>query len=119
MLVSDYIHDPHSVNYIGNFILNFSLSSLGGLSVAVPGILKGLEQAWRMFGRLPWATLIQPSIDLARNGFIVSSPIARAIQQRLSNIISGNFPELQYVICMCLKKVCCTLFNPSILTERC
>ena len=79
--------------------MNFSLSSLGGLAVAVPGMLKGLEQAWRMFGRLPWATLIQPSIDLARNGFNVSSSIEGAIQERLSDIISGNFPGLQYDSC--------------------
>ena len=68
--------------------------STGGLAVAVPGELKGLEKAWRMFGRLPWAELVQPSIDIARKGFNVSREIDKAIQSKLTYINSGKFPGL-------------------------
>ena len=81
-------------------ITNSILHPLGGLAIAVPGMMKGLGKAWRMFGRLPWADLIQPSINLARNGFPVSSAIEGAIDNRLSNIISGNFTGLKYVNCI-------------------
>ena len=63
--------------------------------MGVPGMIKGLEKAWQMFGRLPWADLIQPSIDLARNGFPVSGTIEGAIDDRLKYILSGNFTGLQ------------------------
>ncbi len=44
---------------------------LGRASVAVPGNIHGL---WRMaqdYARLPWATLLQPAIDIARNGVMM------------------------------------------------
>ena len=69
-------------------------SILGGPAVGVPGMIKGLEKAWQMFGRLPWADLIQPSIEIARNGFPVSETIEWAIEDRLQCIISGNFTGL-------------------------
>lgn len=42
---------------------------LGRASVAVPGNIVGLCQMAQDHGRLPLATLLQPAIDLARNGF--------------------------------------------------
>lgn len=37
-------------------------------SVAVPGLLRGLEEAHRRFGRLPWRELVAPAVELARSG---------------------------------------------------
>lgn len=45
---------------------------VGGRSVGVPGTVRMLEQAHRAHGRLPWAQLIQPAIQLAEAGFQVS-----------------------------------------------
>ncbi|CAJ2636611.1 unnamed protein product [Trifolium pratense] len=44
----------------------------GALSMGVPGELAGLHAAWLKHGRLPWKTLFQPAIKLAKNGFVVS-----------------------------------------------
>lgn len=45
------------------------LSSRGHKSVGVPGTVAGLVEAHNKYGRLPWAELVQPAIELARKGF--------------------------------------------------
>src|ERR1700732_4610402 len=40
----------------------------GALSVPVPSSLKGFETLHRTYGRLPWSKVLEPAIDLARNG---------------------------------------------------
>ncbi len=42
---------------------------VGPGSVGTPGALAALEQASRLYGRLAWATLLEPAIDRARRGF--------------------------------------------------
>ena len=55
-------------------------SRFGWKSVAIPGTVMGLEQARKEFGTMPRATLIQPAIDLARNGFVLDDGDAAAMQ---------------------------------------
>ncbi|HEY9235246.1 MULTISPECIES: gamma-glutamyltransferase [Phenylobacterium] len=50
--------------------------------VTVPGTVAGLYEAHRRFGKLPWAELIQPTIDLATNGVVMSDDEATALAQR-------------------------------------
>ncbi|KAL8890893.1 MAG: hypothetical protein Q9192_005811 [Flavoplaca navasiana] len=54
-------------------------SIVGGLASGVPGQLKGLEYIHAQYGRLPWSTILRPSIDLARNGFVVSEDLVKAM----------------------------------------
>jgi gamma-glutamyltranspeptidase / glutathione hydrolase len=51
---------------------SFNTVGVGGLAVGVPGALRMLESAHRAHGRLPWADLFTPAIELAENGFEVS-----------------------------------------------
>ena len=57
------------------------LSEKGHLSSGVPGSVSGMYQAHQKYGVLPWKDLVQPAIDLARNGF----PLTR----RQANSLSG------------------------------
>jgi len=59
--------------------LDFRQAALSGASVGVPGLLRVLELAHRREGRLPWAELVQPAIDLAENGFVVSPQLAASL----------------------------------------
>ncbi|KAF5354305.1 hypothetical protein D9756_007190 [Leucocoprinus leucothites] len=51
----------------------------GGLSVAIPGELRGLKEAYRRWGSLPWKELVQPSAQLA-TGWRVQKELARRLQ---------------------------------------
>jgi len=59
--------------------LRFFDAVVGGRSVGVPGTLRMLELAHRRHGRLAWATLFDPAIRLAEQGFVVSRRLSRAI----------------------------------------
>jgi len=49
---------------------------IGRGSVAVPGLLAGLEEAHRRFATREWSDLVAPSVDLAREGFVRDEPRA-------------------------------------------
>jgi gamma-glutamyltranspeptidase/glutathione hydrolase len=54
----------------GNVRDNSNHDSL--LAVGVPGTVAGMELAHQRFGTLPWEALLQPAIDLARDGMPIS-----------------------------------------------
>ena len=45
---------------------------VGVSSVATPGVVAGLERAHRAYGRVPWATLFEPAIAVARDGVVIT-----------------------------------------------
>jgi gamma-glutamyltranspeptidase/glutathione hydrolase len=58
---------------------NFTVQSLSGVAVGVPGMVRGTELALAQYGRLTLAQVLQPAIKLADDGFaatprFVSSP---------------------------------------------
>lgn len=65
---------------------------VGGRSVGVPGVPKLLETLHARHGRLPWAELFQPTIDLAEAGFPVSARLAAAIAENAPKGLDA-FPE--------------------------
>ena len=53
------------------------------LSVGVPGSVAGLYLAWQENGRCSWKQVVEPSVLLARDGFVVSEGLARSLQEIL------------------------------------
>lgn len=49
--------------------MDFQAARLSGRAVGVPGTPRLLELAHERHGRLPWASLVEPAIALAENGF--------------------------------------------------
>src|SRR5690606_22482453 len=49
------------------------LSLYGQLAAGVPGSVAGMEEAHKKYGSMPWKDLIRPAIDLAENGFSITS----------------------------------------------
>ena len=46
----------------------------------MPGEVRGHHDAWKRYGRLPWKQLVQPAIDLARNGFEITVAVDDALK---------------------------------------
>ncbi|HWQ57342.1 MAG TPA: gamma-glutamyltransferase [Bryobacteraceae bacterium] len=55
-------------------------STVGYRAAGVPGTVAGLEFAHRKYGRKPWAELITPAVELAREGFPVSWSLAASLR---------------------------------------
>lgn len=51
-------------------------SQIGGLGVGVPGELRGLEEAHRRWGNLPWKSLVTPSVEIAK-GWTIGPELTR------------------------------------------
>ena len=53
----------------------------GAKSVGVPGTVAGLYLAHQKYGKLSWKELVQPAIDLAQNGVILSWTLSQHAQK--------------------------------------
>ncbi len=58
------------------------LSTRGHLAAGVPGTVYGLAYAHQAFGTLPWKTLLEPAVLLARKGFVVSPSLAAGLTSK-------------------------------------
>lgn len=75
----------------GNVIEGLSIR--GHLASGVPGSVDGMVAAHARFGKLPWAELVQPAVDLAEKGVIKTEKEARglnAVKDRLLKINPAN-----------------------------
>ncbi len=54
------------------------LSQAGTLAAGVPGTVAGLVTA-HQYGKLPWATLLAPAVELASNGFAITAAQAASL----------------------------------------
>jgi gamma-glutamyltranspeptidase/glutathione hydrolase len=64
-----------------------------GKGVMVPGALRGLESIHQRFGKLPWSRLLQPAIELAKNGFLIDESYAGTISYRAEVLKSTPYGE--------------------------
>ena len=53
------------------FLLKGKVNDVGYQAVAVPGNLRGYEEALKEFGTMDWADVIRPAAEAARAGFVI------------------------------------------------
>lgn len=73
--------------------LSFRSAWPGGYSVGVPGNMRLAWEAHRKWGKLPWATLFDPAIRLAEDGFEVRQRLDTAMKAVAP--VWADFPEIQ------------------------
>lgn len=66
------------------------LSTQGALASGVPGTLAGIFEAQGKFGKLKPSQILQPVIDLARNGFVITKNQAERLRTHRQIFIQVN-----------------------------
>jgi len=79
-----------------------AINQIGYRSVVVPGVPAGFEAAHRAHGRLPWAALFEPAIQLARDGIPLPGesggilrPIEKWTKSSIGSLAMGQAPTLE------------------------
>src|ERR1700744_4520727 len=72
----------------GNVIPKMSIST--HQASGVPGSVDGMVEAHRKYGRLKWEELVQPAIDLARNGFKITKRLAADLNRNSADFRRQN-----------------------------
>lgn len=67
-----------------------ALSINGHLASGVPGSVAGMEQAHQKFGKLPWAQVLQPAVDLAERGFVLTERDATGLNRIKTDLETYN-----------------------------
>ncbi len=65
-------------------------STLGRLASGVPGSVDGMVQAHAKYGKLSWKQVLQPAIDIAKNGVVLTEREARSLNSIKSDLLSVN-----------------------------
>ena len=73
------------------------LSTQGHLAAGVPGSVDGMVKIHEKFGSLPWADLVQPAVDLARNGVVLTEREARGLNKTKEDFLKNN-THLPYLV---------------------
>lgn len=91
--------DPMTIPAGGNAATNDVREFLAGTPSAraamVGGFFRAAEAAHRRFGKLPWATLLAPAIELAESGFEVSEELGIYLGFRLTEL--QRLPETRSI----------------------
>lgn len=66
---------------------HYEANRRGAMAISTPGNVRGWQALAETYGKLQWEELLQPAIDLAQNGFLVTTALARDI-----NRYFGAFP---------------------------
>ena len=69
----------------------------GILSIGVPGTVYGMWEVHKKFGSISWKKLIEPAIQLAEEGFIMSPFMVDALNRRYKKLSNyQNFKDIFY-----------------------
>jgi gamma-glutamyltranspeptidase/glutathione hydrolase len=84
------------LNEIGGVVAG--LSQKGHLAHGIPGTVAGLEAAHKKYGTMPWKDLVQPAIDLALHGFILTAQEADGLNSIQEDLKEYNSIEPEFLI---------------------
>ncbi len=79
----------------GNIIPGKSMTGI--FSVGVPGTVAGMQEMHDKLGKLPWAELVKPAVELARKGLLLTEKEARGLNRQRTEFLKEN-PGKTYLL---------------------
>jgi gamma-glutamyltranspeptidase / glutathione hydrolase len=74
-----------------------SLSKFGHLAAGVPGTVDGMVKAYEKYSKLKdWKLLIQPAIDMAKNGYQITDREAKNLNEEQQNFVKYNLASTSF-----------------------
>lgn len=93
-------------------VLDPAVVRRGGRSVGIPGTLALFEQLHRHHGRLPWAALFQPAVELAEHGAPMPRYLHDVLAAAPADLVPANMRVLYFGADGQVLPVGATLYNP-------
>jgi gamma-glutamyltranspeptidase/glutathione hydrolase len=84
-------HRDMYLDSLGN--VNETKSVLGAHAVGIPGSVAGIFEVYKKFGSLPFKELIQPAINLAKNGYTITKNDVEDLNNARKRFINVNTYE--------------------------
>ncbi len=81
-------HERMYQDSAGNVLIE--KSRFGALACGVPGSVDGMWEAHRRYGRLGWASLVDPAVRLAHEGFLITEREAELLNREQDNFRRNN-----------------------------
>ncbi len=69
-------------------------STLGSLAIGVPGSVDGVFKVYEKYGTLPFSELIQPAINLANKGVVVTKKQAKSLAKYRKYFVEANNTQI-------------------------
>lgn len=86
-------HRNMYLDSLGNVIKNKSV--LGAHAVGIPGSVAGVFEVHQKLGSLPFSDLVQPAIDLAKNGITITKKQAKSLNNATERFRKvNNYPTI-------------------------
>lgn len=76
---------------------NSEKSRLGLLASGVPGTVDGMVEIHEKYGSLPWKHLVQPAIDLAKKGVVITAKQAKKLNNQRETFQKVNKQPIAFV----------------------
>ena len=89
--------DMYLSNLEDESIVDDKKSKIGHLASGVPGSVDGMVKIHEKFGSIDWKLLLQPSIDLAKNGFNITLKQSNSLNKVMMVFDSINNSKVSFV----------------------
>jgi gamma-glutamyltranspeptidase / glutathione hydrolase len=88
-------------------------STEGPLAAGIPGTVAGMYALHQQYGQLPWSSLVQPAIELARKGWVLTPKEAEQLKKYQADLQRLN-PEDCYLCATQSFRAGDTLYNEDL-----
>jgi gamma-glutamyltranspeptidase / glutathione hydrolase len=74
------------------------MSTTGHMSSGVPGVVDGMVNAHKRYGKLKWKTLLEPAIALAQKGYVLTEKEADKLNTIQQSLLDQNTIVPEYLL---------------------